>query len=105
MRGAEVAAPELVLQTQQFSESSAWTTFSVTPSFLLVSGDPGEDGRSPVATTGSPALLLAHSRVIGMRRNQQMSVSRLSWCRVQFPTPNGSRCMGISCSFRLRYEL
>ena len=47
MRGAEVAAPELVLQTQQFSESSAWTTFSVTPSFLLVSGDPARMEEAP----------------------------------------------------------
>ena len=50
-------------------ESSAWTTSFATPSSSSSQGTTArmEEG---VATTGSPALLLAHSRVIGMHRNR-----------------------------------
>ena len=49
-------------------ESSAWTTSSATPSSSSSQGTSArmEEG---LVTAGSPALLRAHSRVIGMHRN------------------------------------
>ena len=66
-----VAAPEFVLQAQQLSDLAHGQPFLRHPLPPRLRG-PSARREKGAATAGSPAPLLAHSRVIGMRRNPQL---------------------------------